>query len=135
MGQVVNGIVTPDSSQDKIQNGVEDDGLPPLPEDASSASSSSPAFDPIDDELPYMAMLNSVLPPTIRILAWCPDPPPNFDARFSCRERQYKYFFTNPAFLPTPGFLGHEVRGWPAEQAKRRLAGHRQECERRLRSW
>ncbi|OAP59232.1 tRNA pseudouridine(38-40) synthase [Fonsecaea erecta] len=63
-------------------------------------------FDPIKDELPYISLLNSILPPDIRILAWCPCPPPMFDARFSCRERRYKYFFTNPAFCPTPGPLG-----------------------------
>lgn len=57
-------------------------------------------FDPIKHELPYIALLNKVLPPTIRILAWCPFTPPNFSARFSCKERLYKYFFTNPAFLP-----------------------------------
>jgi tRNA pseudouridine38/39 synthase len=60
------------------------------------------SFDPIADEIPYPTMLNRLLPPDIRILAWCPEPPPDFSARFSCRERQYKYFFTQPAFPPTP---------------------------------
>ena len=64
------------------------------------------AFDPINDELPYVYMLNMVLPPDIRILAWCPTPPEGFDARYSCQERRYKYFFTNPAFCPTPGPMG-----------------------------
>jgi tRNA pseudouridine38/39 synthase len=63
-------------------------------------------FDPVRDELPYISLLNALLPPDIRVLAWCPHPPANFDARFSCRERRYKYFFTNPAFCPTPGPLG-----------------------------
>jgi tRNA pseudouridine38/39 synthase len=63
-------------------------------------------FDPINDELPYIQLLNRVLPPDIRILAWCPNPPPNFSARFSCRERRYKYFFTNPCFPPVPGSGG-----------------------------
>lgn len=58
-------------------------------------------FDPIDDELPYPSLLNRVLPPDIRVLAWCPNPPSAFSARFNCKERRYKYFFTNPAFLPT----------------------------------
>lgn len=63
-------------------------------------------FDPVKDELPYAYMLNMVLPPDIRILACCYDPPEGFDARYSCLERRYKYFFTNPAFCPTPGRLG-----------------------------
>ncbi|RKF59092.1 putative tRNA pseudouridine synthase C25B8.05 [Golovinomyces cichoracearum] len=62
-------------------------------------------FDPIADEIPYAAILNRLLPPDIRILAWCPDPPPNFSARFSCRERQYRYFFTQPCFLPIPNSI------------------------------
>ncbi|KFX96798.1 hypothetical protein O988_05168 [Pseudogymnoascus sp. VKM F-3808] len=59
-------------------------------------------FDPIADELPYCHLLNRLLPPDIRILAWCPAPPLGFSARFSCKERQYKYFFTQPAFAPPP---------------------------------
>jgi tRNA pseudouridine38/39 synthase len=59
-------------------------------------------FDPIADELPYATILNKLLPPDIRILAWCPFPPLGFDARFSCRERRYRYFFTQPAFSPVP---------------------------------
>ena len=66
------------------------------------------SFDPIKDELPYISILNSILPSDIRILAWCPHPPPDFNARFSCQERRYKYFFTNPAFCPTPGPLGFQ---------------------------
>ncbi|KAH8695431.1 pseudouridylate synthase 3 [Talaromyces proteolyticus] len=63
-------------------------------------------WDDIRDELPYVQALNNILPPDIRVLAWCPHPPADFDARFSCRERQYRYFFTQPAFSPTPGNLG-----------------------------
>lgn len=59
-------------------------------------------FDPVADELPYCHLLNRLLPPDIRILAWCSAPPVGFSARFSCRERQYKYFFTQPAFAPPP---------------------------------
>ncbi|KAF7586578.1 hypothetical protein BBP40_008652 [Aspergillus hancockii] len=67
-------------------------------------------WDDIADELPYVGILNRVLPEDIRVLAWCPNPPEGFDARFSCRERHYKYFFTQPAFSPTPGPLGHASR-------------------------
>jgi tRNA pseudouridine38/39 synthase len=66
-------------------------------------------FDPIHDELRYIPLLNKVLPPSIRMLAWCPTAPSNFDARFSCKERQYRYFFTSPAFLPLPGSGGKDA--------------------------
>ncbi|KAI5840627.1 pseudouridine synthase [Tricharina praecox] len=61
-------------------------------------------FDDIADEMPYTAILNRLLPPTIRILAWAPNPPAGFSARFNCRARHYRYFFTNPMLSPTnPG--------------------------------
>jgi tRNA pseudouridine38/39 synthase len=85
-------------------NGILD--LPDIDADDLMSGSYEATFHPINDELPYITMLNSILPSDIRILAWCPDPPPGFDARFSCKERRYKYFFTNPAFIPTPGPLG-----------------------------
>lgn len=66
-------------------------------------------FDPIADELPYASLLNKVLPPDIRILAWCPFPPLDFSARFSCRERRYRYFFTQPAFSPIPHNLESDI--------------------------
>jgi tRNA pseudouridine38/39 synthase len=72
------------------------------------------SLDPVKDELPYISILNSILPSDIRVLAWCPKPPDDFDARFSCGERRYKYFFTNPAFLPTPGPTG--LRGVSQQQ-------------------
>ncbi|KHN99192.1 Pseudouridine synthase I, TruA [Metarhizium album ARSEF 1941] len=62
----------------------------------------SEPFDDVRDELCYPRILNRLLPDDIRILAWCPSPPPHFSARFSCRERQYRYFFTQPAFAPDP---------------------------------
>eukprot|EP00668_Euglena_longa_P034653 GGOE01044484.1.p1 GENE.GGOE01044484.1~~GGOE01044484.1.p1 ORF type:complete len:474 (-),score=111.94 GGOE01044484.1:214-1635(-) len=43
-------------------------------------------------ELDYVRMLNGVLPPDIRVLAWAPVAA-NFSARFSCVGRIYKYFF------------------------------------------
>ncbi|KAK1761385.1 pseudouridine synthase [Echria macrotheca] len=61
-----------------------------------------PAWDPVADEIQYAKVLNRLLPPDIRILAWAPALPANFSARFSCRERQYRYYFTQPAFLPIP---------------------------------
>ncbi|KAI0451898.1 pseudouridine synthase [Xylaria acuta] len=59
-------------------------------------------FNDITDELPYTRILNRLLPPDIRILAWCPTTPAEFSARHHCRERQYRYFFTQPAYSPMP---------------------------------
>ena len=44
------------------------------------------------EELPYMVMLNNNLPNDIRVLAWSPVDT-DFNARFSCLHRTYKYFF------------------------------------------
>jgi hypothetical protein len=44
------------------------------------------------EEMPYINMLNRTLPKDIRVLAWSPVDG-NFDARFSCTYRRYKYFF------------------------------------------
>lgn len=77
-----------------------------MPASKSSWSDESLAFHPIDDEIPYMQVLNRILPPDIRVLAWCAAPPTDFSARFSCKERRYRYFFTQPAFNPTPGPVG-----------------------------
>ncbi|KAH7412308.1 pseudouridylate synthase-like protein 3 [Phaeosphaeria sp. MPI-PUGE-AT-0046c] len=80
-------------------------------ETLSNASDSEPdsppkSFNDLTDELPYIQLLNRVLPPDIRVYAWCSNPPENFSARFSCKERRYKYFFTNPCFAPVPGSSG-----------------------------
>ncbi|ETN47049.1 tRNA pseudouridine(38-40) synthase [Cyphellophora europaea CBS 101466] len=89
---------------DSVEDTNDDSAIAPPGPPASS--SPRRAFDPVADELPYLSILNSILPASIRILAWAPTPPADFDARFSCKERRYKYFFTNPAFLPTPGPIG-----------------------------
>ena len=46
----------------------------------------------MDTELPYVQILNRLLPPDIRVVAYTPVPE-DFDARFSCKTRVYKYFF------------------------------------------
>ncbi|KAF2260055.1 pseudouridylate synthase-like protein 3 [Lojkania enalia] len=78
----------------------------PTPNILESGNEDETPFDDLNDELPYIQLLNRVLPPDIRIYAWCPNPPPDFSARFSCKERRYKYFFTNPCFMPVPGSTG-----------------------------
>lgn len=100
-------------------------------------SSTDHDWDDVSDEIPYVQLLNRVLPEDIRVLAWCPNPPPGFDARFSCRERRYRYFFTQPAFSPTPGPFGMANRrgdpngpqakyreGWLDIDAMREAAKH-----------
>jgi tRNA pseudouridine38/39 synthase len=89
------------------------------------------AFDPVKEELPYTHLLNRLLPPDIRILAWCPFPPSDFSARFSCKERQYRYFFTQPAFAPLPKHLdliaskGQNTQdGWLNIEAMREAASY-----------
>ena len=43
-------------------------------------------------ELPYVHILNRLLPADIRVLSWAPVGV-DFNARFSCLYRTYKYFF------------------------------------------
>lgn len=91
---------------------------------ANSWSEESLSFHPIDDEIPYPQVLNRLLPPDIRVLAWCASPPTDFSARFSCKERRYRYFFTNPAFTPTHGSSGLANRvAVRMESSKRRREG------------
>ena len=87
------------------------------PSSTSSSLGENSAFHPIDDEIPYCQILNRILPPDIRVLAWCPNLPPDFSARFSCKERRYKYFFTQPAFTPTVG--NHLVTSISREGSRR----------------
>ncbi|QLQ79252.1 hypothetical protein HG537_0B05990 [Torulaspora globosa] len=51
--------------------------------------------DPQNDprEIPYVNILNQLLPDDIRISAVCLRPPKGFDARFSCQYRHYRYLF------------------------------------------
>lgn len=52
-------------------------------------------YDIIDsdyDEYPYDIMLNRILPDDIRITGWAPVPD-EFNARYDCIQRHYKYFF------------------------------------------
>ncbi|KAF3942270.1 hypothetical protein ABW19_dt0203650 [Dactylella cylindrospora] len=77
-----------------------EDGLASL---GSDIEEESPREFDDKDELPYITILNRLLPPTIRVLAWCPNLPENFSARFNCKAREYHYFFSNPPSPPHPG--------------------------------
>ncbi|CCX34905.1 Similar to tRNA pseudouridine(38/39) synthase; acc. no. P31115 [Pyronema omphalodes CBS 100304] len=57
-------------------------------------------WDEVRDEMPYTQILNRLLPHSIRVLSWAPNPPADFSARFNCRARHYRYFFTNPMLSP-----------------------------------
>ncbi|XP_024033017.1 tRNA pseudouridine(38/39) synthase isoform X2 [Morus notabilis] len=46
----------------------------------------------LEGEIDYVRVLNRSLPNDIRVLGWCPVPI-GFSARFSCLNREYKYFF------------------------------------------
>ncbi|XP_052189501.1 uncharacterized protein LOC127799479 [Diospyros lotus] len=48
--------------------------------------------EPYEGEIDYVRILNRVLPKDIRVMGWCPAPV-DFSARFSCLNREYKYFF------------------------------------------
>ena len=58
------------------------------PEDADHEASIIGPY----SELEYVKILNATLPKTIRILAWAPVPL-DFNARFNCNQRVYKYAF------------------------------------------
>ncbi|ROW17047.1 hypothetical protein VPNG_01013 [Cytospora leucostoma] len=75
---------------------------------------------PVEEEIQYCRILNRILPPDIRVYAWSPNPGPDFSARFSCRERQYRYFFTQPAFQPLPSFLESDEKRRKAGTGARR---------------
>nr|SVE76454.1 EOG090X083V [Daphnia longispina] len=44
------------------------------------------------DEIDYVGILNKVLPPEIRVIAWAPVSQ-SLSARFDCRQRTYHYYF------------------------------------------
>ncbi|KAI3484893.1 hypothetical protein L1887_51947 [Cichorium endivia] len=69
----------------------------PLPEDHEALEAKRNARLE-DTELPYVQILNRILPPTIRIHAWSPVRA-DFSSRFDCVYRHYKYFF--PAGPPS----------------------------------
>lgn len=71
-------------------------------EAAEAVEEEEAPFDDFQDEIQYCRILNRLLPPDIKILGWCPTTPPKFSARHDCRERQYRYFFTQPAYAPVP---------------------------------
>ncbi|KAG9185419.1 tRNA pseudouridine38/39 synthase [Alternaria panax] len=112
-GQVIGVRVRSNKPLPKVSEPAKDtererkvDNDTPLPSSNDAQDTPSKPFNDLTDELPYIQLLNRVLPPDIRVYAWCPNTPEDFSARFSCKERRYKYFFTNPCFAPVPGSSG-----------------------------
>ncbi|KAI1480671.1 pseudouridine synthase [Daldinia eschscholtzii] len=86
-------------------------------------------FNDFTDEIQYCRLLNRILPRDIRMLAWCPTTPADFSARHDCSERQYRYFFTQPAFAPIPQSIENPANasqklksGWLDIEAMRKAA-------------
>jgi len=69
-----------------------DDGFGTLNLSDSDEPSPLPRHNKLRGEYDYIEMLNHILPPSIRILAWSPVSD-DFSARFHCKKRHYKYFF------------------------------------------
>ncbi|EJD05002.1 tRNA pseudouridine synthase [Fomitiporia mediterranea MF3/22] len=94
-----------ESSSIRIEDGQEnpDSDFLPDPEselpqlDASEVESAPlPAIHELVErrqELRYLTILNRILPPSIRIIAWSPVSS-SFSSRFNCKHRHYKYFFS-----------------------------------------
>ena len=74
---------------------------PPDGEESATISQPSTESEPPAIEVRYLQILNRILPPNIRVLAWAPVDD-TFSARFNCRYRHYKYFFQplNPPASP-----------------------------------
>ncbi|KAK7033601.1 pseudouridine synthase deg1 [Paramarasmius palmivorus] len=64
---------------------IDDKDTPPHP------TTTEPCSRPEHD---YVAILNRILPDSIRVIAWSPVSP-SFSARFACKFRHYKYFFSS----------------------------------------
>lgn len=52
-------------------------------------------------EIDYLHMLNQLIPDDVRLYEICLRPGEDFDARFSCQFRHYKYFFHNSSSNPS----------------------------------
>ncbi|KAG5351326.1 hypothetical protein C0989_006960 [Termitomyces sp. Mn162] len=74
-----------------LEFGFDEDDLKDVPLNSSLSKPTSIQNEKYEYE--YLLILNRLLPPTIRILAWSPVSD-DFSARFSCTYRHYKYFFS-----------------------------------------
>lgn len=100
--------LSPGTPLNRIKKSQRDSASDDESEDASSRDSRNPPAAPLlkannagssRAEFNYAQLLNKILPPAIRMLAWSPVDR-LFDARFSCLGRHYKYFFTSSPSHP-----------------------------------
>ena len=70
-----------------------DTPAPPAGEEGKASSMTTTTTMTAARDIRYLHTLNVILPPSIRVYAWAPVAP-SFSARFSCRARHYKYFFS-----------------------------------------
>ncbi|KNC74916.1 hypothetical protein SARC_12548, partial [Sphaeroforma arctica JP610] len=112
---------------------------PPLPEteDATPAatatiiaSDTAAVYDDDADELCFVRMLNGVLPRDIRVTAWAPVSD-DFNARFDCSSRTYKYYFIStglnvPAMDEAASHLvgTHDFRNFCKIDTTKHVANH-----------
>ncbi|KAL0952743.1 hypothetical protein HGRIS_006974 [Hohenbuehelia grisea] len=91
VGPSKDAVNAPDASDEPS---TFDDDLFGSLEDLTDTANTSISAHPtkVPSELRYVPILNRLLPPTIRILAWSPVDP-SFSSRFACQFRHYKYFF------------------------------------------
>lgn len=91
ISQSLDGVLEAEEATDADSVPESESDFPFL--DAEVDNASAPTIPERKQELRYISLLNRVLPPTIRILAWSPVST-EFSARFNCKYRHYKYFFT-----------------------------------------
>lgn len=78
-------------ASDSVSLGSVEDSAGNIPQRQKDPVGAQPEHEREHD---YTAILNRILPPTIRILGWSPVSS-SFSARFSCTSRHYKYFFSS----------------------------------------
>lgn len=85
-------------------------------------------------EIPYLTILNAILPTDIRLTAVCLRPPPDFNARFSCTYRHYKYLFkadeldTELMQLAAKKYEGvHDFRNFCKIDGSKQITNHQRE--------
>ncbi|GBG29996.1 tRNA pseudouridine synthase [Hondaea fermentalgiana] len=69
------------------------DGEPNEEMDAADDTAAKAAASDDANELDYPVVLNRLLPDDIFVLGWAPAPSRDFQARFNCETRTYRYYF------------------------------------------